>query len=65
MQIFVLIVLALLFMVGAWFWGKASDPKQGGTVGCCHCGQCISAGECVLRKNMQKKTVKEEIRLDK
>lgn len=42
-------------LAGAWFWGKVSDPRKGGTVGCCHCGQCLTAGECVLRKSLQKK----------
>ncbi|MBQ3095090.1 MAG: hypothetical protein IJC53_01470 [Clostridia bacterium] len=42
-------------LAGAWFWGKISDPRKGGTVGCCHCGQCLTAGDCVLRKNLQKK----------
>ena len=54
----VLGVFLVLLIVGAWFWGKASDPKRGGAVGCCHCGQCLAAGECVLRKNLQEKSGK-------
>ena len=60
MEWLVLGVFGVGLAVAAWFWGKASDPKAGGTVGCCHCGQCISSGECVLRKNLQKNTVKEK-----
>jgi len=60
MELFFLIGLAVVLGIGAWFWGKASDPKNGGAMGCCHCGQCISSGECVLRKNMQKKAAKEK-----
>ena len=40
------------YEVGAWFWGSVSDPKRGGTIGCCRCGQCLSAGECVYRKKL-------------
>ena len=43
----------VIAMAGAWFWGKLSDPKNGGTIGCCHCGQCLATGECVFRKKMQ------------
>ena len=46
-----------LFLVivaaGAWFWGKFNDPRTG-AVGCCHCGKCLVAGECVLRRELQK-----------
>ncbi|MBE6995614.1 MAG: hypothetical protein E7429_02620 [Ruminococcaceae bacterium] len=55
MQWFFLIGVGLLLTVGAWFWGNASDPKKGGAMGCCHCGQCIVSGECVMRGNLQKK----------
>ena len=56
----VLAVFGILFVVGAWYWGKVSDPRNGGTVGCCHCGQCIATGECVMRRNLQKKAAKKE-----
>ena len=55
MEIFVLIGIVIILAVGAWFWGNASDPKKGGAMGCCHCGQCIASGECVMRSNLQKK----------
>ena len=60
MEMFFLVILAVGLGAGAYFWGKASDPKKGGAMGCCHCGQCIASGECVLRKNLQKQPVKRE-----
>ena len=50
----------VLVMTGAWFWGKLSDPRNGGTVGCCHCGQCLVSGECVFRKKMLEKNAAEK-----
>lgn len=51
--LFVVIVAA-----GAWVWGSLSDPKKGGTVGCCHCGQCLVSGECVYRRKLLEKSKK-------
>ena len=48
--LFVLMFIAAL--VGAWFWGKVSDPRKGGAVGCCGCGRCLTAGHCVMRGNL-------------
>jgi len=56
----VLIFLFAGLLIAAAIWGKWSDPKKGGAYGCCHCGQCIAAGECVLRKQTLQKTAKKE-----
>lgn len=45
-------LFVVIAAAGAWLWGSLSDPKKGGTVGCCHCGQCLVSGECVFRKKM-------------
>ena len=58
---FFLILFFVGLLIAASVWGNLSDPKKGGAFGCCHCGQCIATGECVLRKqNMQKTAKKEE-----
>ena len=49
-------LFVVIVLVGAWFWGAVSDPKRGGTVGCCHCGQCLTTGECVFRKKLLEKS---------
>ena len=45
-------------LAGAWFWGKVSDPREGGTVGCCHCGRCLASGHCEMRAALLKKADK-------
>ena len=60
MEWLILGVFGVGLVGAAWFWGKASDPRKGGAVGCCHCGQCIASGECVMRRNLQKKAAKEK-----
>ena len=54
--VFALVIIAV--MVGAWFWGKVSDPRKGGAVGCCHCGRCLTSGHCEMRAALLKKANK-------
>ena len=54
------VLFFVVALVGAWHWGSVSDPKRGGTVGCCRCGQCLSAGECVYRKKLLENSTKNE-----
>lgn len=49
-------LFVVLAAAGAWLWGALSDPKKGGTVGCCHCGQCLVSGECVYRRKLLEKS---------
>lgn len=57
-----LVLFGIAVAAGAWIWGNLSDPRKNGTVGCCHCGQCVAAGECVLRKNLQEKCEKKTLK---
>ncbi|MBR5471892.1 MAG: hypothetical protein IKU81_07260 [Oscillibacter sp.] len=48
------IVITVVVLAGAaWVWGSLHDPKHGGTIGCCGCGQCFVTGECVMVKKKQ------------
>ena len=51
----VLVLLFGVFCAIAGVWGYLHDPKHGGVVGCCGCGQCLATGECVMVKRMQEK----------
>ena len=51
-----LVLFSVVAVAGAWFWGSVSDPRRGGTVGCCRCGQCLSSGECVYRRKLLEKS---------
>lgn len=53
--VFVLVLTA----AGAvsWAWGKYIDPKSE-VVPCCHCGQCLTTGECTMRRRLKEKAAK-------
>jgi len=53
MEWFSIVIVVFILAGAAWVWGALHDPKYGGTIGCCGCGQCLSAGECVMVKKMK------------
>ncbi len=58
MEWFSIVVVVLMLGGVAWVWGSLHDPKHGGTIGCCGCGQCFVTGECVMVKKKQENAEK-------
>ena len=54
-----IILLAVVLGGAAWVCTKIHGDDSG-AFSCIHCGECISAGECVYRKNPRGKSAKKQ-----
>ncbi len=54
MTVYGWIVLALILGGPAVLW-TLLYRKDGGATHCCGCGQCVTAGECVMRQREKQK----------
>ena len=53
------VVVLLVLALGAALWVTVRmHSDDSGAFSCIHCGECISAGECVFRKNPRGKSAK-------
>ena len=56
-----LVILLIVVLGGAAWICVKMHSDDSGAFSCIHCGECISAGECVFRKNPRGKSAKKTV----